>query len=776
MRVYIIQPPIVQCNTPYPSGAYLRSFFLRCAEQFPGRITSVAWHDLNIALFHAVFSHDGIAKLFELSSDEALLQAERAAACGDRHTAFNLRRYVSQSSAWTAWISTITALLCGKAQERRHEFVRSAHVPRGSRMETYLAALGRDVSADDARLLASFALADIADYITAVFDGSFSLVRYAESLCTESASFDSVVRRLDAPVLSVYYEPILESLFSSIAAELAGGSGIEALCCISVPFAGAFVPALAAARACKRRFGGRVCCVLGGGYVNTELRGMADLEFFSFADVLSYDRGYGSYYALFEAGLGTAEAADAETLCALIARRGGYRLRTKHGGSADGFFCGTEHGISAEYKKRLLAREAEATACTVPDYGGIDFTQYPRLADDENPMHRLWSDGSWLKAYLAHGCYWRQCAFCDVTLDYVRSYRMTNVRALYDGLCAQAKRTGVYGIHFVDEAAPPAALARFAQYSAQDGAPFSFWGNIRFEKTFTRDLTDFLAFAGLCGVSGGIEIAAQQGLACVCKGTDMEHIVGACAAFKESGVLVHAYMIYGYWQETPELLADSMETLRQLFAAGLLDSAFWHKFTLTRHSRVYAEWQAGGHPDLAPAEPSAREGCGLRPFAENTLSFAGERASERYAGGLEAALAAWLHGRGLHKPVSSWFSFPFPRPRVARDYIETLLAAYEKRRDGAFTEPYSERYVYVWIGGKPFAAGRNRIGWMYMGEMRYCTAFHAAETAAALWELRPRAGADSIALSLRYAPALDERVFLSVRGCGLCRLKRSFMR
>ena len=37
-------------------------------------------------------------------------------------------------------------------------------------------------------------------------------------------------------------------------------------------------------------------------------------------------------------------------------------------------------------------------------------------------MHRLWSDGRWNKLTVAHGCYWKKCSFCDVSLDYIGRY------------------------------------------------------------------------------------------------------------------------------------------------------------------------------------------------------------------------------------------------------------------------------------------------------------------------------------------------------------------
>src|SRR2546428_6272992 len=72
-------------------------------------------------------------------------------------------------------------------------------------------------------------------------------------------------------------------------------------------------------------------------------------------------------------------------------------------------------------------------------------------------MHRLWSDGHWNKLTVAHGCYWKQCTFCDVGLDYIGRYEATPRAILTDRIEALIAETGRRGFHFVDEAAPPAA-------------------------------------------------------------------------------------------------------------------------------------------------------------------------------------------------------------------------------------------------------------------------------------------------------------------------------
>ena len=197
----------------------------------------------------------------------------------------------------------------------------------------------------------------------------------------------------------------------------------------------------------------------------------------------------------------------------------------------------------------MISIEDNAARTVFPDYSAVDFGTYLCLADDANPMQRLWSDGRWLKAYLAHGCYWHSCTFCDVTLDYIKNFIPVDPAALFTHLKNQADRTGIRGIHFCDEAAPVSSLLEFALLNREAGLPLVFWGNIRLEKDFTPDAAAVLAAGGLIGVSAGLEAATEHGLKAAGKGINLESAVKTMAAFKEAGILIHAYLIYGFWNE-----------------------------------------------------------------------------------------------------------------------------------------------------------------------------------------------------------------------------------
>ena len=767
MKVVIIQPPIVQLNTPYPSGAYLQDFFKKLksfsnldsqlspaafelAKKAGYQIDSVEWKDLSIELFHRIFSKEGITQLFHNTKDKALKMALEAENQGDEITAYNLRRYVLTKESWINWIDKIVALLVENksGRETLHEFVRSAHVPRGNRMETYLTNLNREVSVDDGYLLASLALADLADYITTVYDNNFALIRYAESICASDLSKEEILKTTNSPVLKDYLSPLVENLINTVSASQQEPSF---LFCVSVPFPGTFAAAMFICKQLKSTFGKNALITLGGGYVNTALRSVNQAELAAYIDCFSYDRGYSFYTELLANGLPAAAA---------------YQTESVFGGEvAQGKANQTKTSSTSSNRQELVEIENFMTKNVAPDYEGIDFSKYPRLADDINPMHRIWSDGAWLKAYLAHGCYWHRCLFCDTKLDYVNCYKPVNIKNLYSSLLEQAKKSGVYGVHFVDEAAPPKMLEDFA--SLNKDKALTFWGNIRFEKAFSRDLADILAKGGLIGVSGGIEMACGEGLSNINKGIDIKTLVFSLAAFKEAGILTHAYMIYGYYNETPQMLIDSAETLRQLFKAGLLDSSFFHKFTLTKHSTLFAEWEAGKHPDLHPIFPKNN-------FTDYELHFKDEEKSEKYGAPLSLAVNAWMHRKSLDKPVEKWFNFPMPKPTVKKDFVEKALEEYEITKNQSYKEKMpsilsSADFAWLPDSVEILPSGKNQfqLSWVFMGEIFYSDfSFSSIKEAKSTVE-----SLQSLSLWNKTTTnvKIPEKLFKELRGKGLCK-------
>jgi radical SAM superfamily enzyme YgiQ (UPF0313 family) len=286
-----------------------------------------------------------------------------------------------------------------------------------------------------------------------------------------------------------------------------------------------------------------------------------------------------------------------------------------------------------------------------------------------NPMHRLWSDGRWNKLTVAHGCYWKKCSFCDVSLDYISRYETASASLLVDRIEQIITETGQTGFHFVDEAAPPKILKALAEELIRRRVVISWWGNIRFEKTFTPELADLLAKSGCIAMSGGLEVASNRLLDLMKKGVSVAQVAKVTKSFADAGILVHAYLMYGFPTQTVQETVDALEYVRQLFEQGCIQSGFFHRFICTVHSPV------GKNP--------AEYGIELVPlpettFAKNDVSFIDPTNVDHdlLGLGLKKAIYNFMHGVGLEEDVRTWFESldqRLPKPLVNKNFIAKAL-------------------------------------------------------------------------------------------------------
>jgi len=632
MRVLSVIPPMTQLNVPYPSTAYLTGF-LR------SRGVRAVQEDLALALVLRLFSIEGLRAIRECI--EALPRQKRSARVAAFHEQFD--RYVAS-------VGPAVAFLQGSDPSIGHRIASRNFLPEGSRFESldvYIDPDGGDPLAwafgalgvhDRARHLATLYLDDIADVLREAVDPRFEFVRYAESLALSQASFDPLAEALAAPA------NLVDRTLRDLTQE-AIERHMPDIVLISVPFPGAVYGAFRIAQSIKER-APAIRTVLGGGYANTELRELTEPRVFDYFDYVTLDDGERPLRALFDY-LG--DQRSQERLVRTYLRRNGA-VRYIDAGEPDISFA--EVGT--------------------PTWDGLPLDRYLSLLDMLNPMHRLWSDGRWNKLTVAHGCYWKKCSFCDTGLDYIARYDCADAVTLVDRIEAIIAETGQTGFHFVDEAAPPKALAALADELQRRGRAISWWGNIRFEKSFTPELCAKLADSGCIAVSGGLEVASDRLLKLMQKGVSVEQVARVTHGFSEAGILVHAYLMYGFPTQTVQDTVDALEYVRQLFEAGCIQSGYFHRFACSVHSPV------GRYPE--------RYGVTLKPlpavtFAKNDVGFIDPAGVDHDALGiaLNKALYNYMHGLGLDEDVRSWFQIRVPRCRVPRHMIARALEAGQGR-------------------------------------------------------------------------------------------------
>lgn len=628
--IALVLPPLTQLNAPYPGPAYLARALRDAGVPHTQR-------DLGIEWILRLYSRAGLTEIFDAleERDELPDPAWRALALRDQHLAA---------------IEPVVAFLQGRDRAVGPRILRTPMLPRGPRLAAAdLDGFGPLAVDDAARHLATLYLSDLADLVTSCIDPGFSLIRYQHHLAVGPAPFDPLARRLaETTILDAWLDSLADTLTAPIVA-------------ISVPFPGNLYGALRIGRRVRTR-GGRV--ILGGGYVNTELRTVSEPRLWDYVDALSLDDG------------------EAPLLGWLSWVTGGpdRRVRTTTG-----------PGVSPLPGPPIETPAAPPTSVAAW-YGDLPLGHYLQLVDSVNPAHRLWSDGRWNKITVAHGCYWRRCSFCDIQLDYIARYAPAKAEALVDAMDELVAATGQSGFHLVDEAAPPRGLRDLALELLHRGRAYTFWGNIRFEEAFTPDLCRLLAAAGMVTATGGLEVASDRLLARMEKGVTIEQVARAADAFSRAGIGVHAYLMYGFPGQTEEETVDSLEIVRQLFAAGVVRSAFWHRFVFTRHSGMARDPARYGVV-IPPLDPGS--------FADNDVPHLDPDGADhdRFDAPLPAALAAWMRGRQLDRPAHDWIVGASPSREDPRR-IECAL-----RRP--IVEPRPDAHL-VWLGGG-VSGGRGKL-------------------------------------------------------------------
>lgn len=649
-RVLLMVPPFTQLNTPYPATAYLTGF-LR------GQGVSCAQRDAGMETLLKLFTRRGLQQLFD----------EVAALPGPQPP--EVKGFLSQRRRYEDRIEPVIRFLQNRDLTLAHRICHTPFLPEGPRF----ARVGEDDWAfgslgitDRARHLCTLLLDDLGDLLSQTIAPHFGLTRYAERVAAAAPSYDPLAKLLAEP------PGLVDRMLEEVVAEALAQTQPDVVG-FTVPFPGNLYGALRAAQAVKR-LNPSIKTLLGGGYINTELRQLHEPRLFDVIDFVTLDDGERPMLCLLE------HLAGVRPVSAL------KRTFMREGSDLVLYLDGApEHDLPA-------------SALGAPTYDGLPIDRTLSVLELLNPMHRLWSDGRWNKLTLAHGCYWKKCSFCDVTLDYIGRYDPASAVELVDRIELLVRETGQTGFHFVDEAAPPLLLRALAVELLTRGVVISWWGNIRFEKTFSPDLCRLLAASGCIAVSGGLEVASDRLLQRMQKGVTVEQVARVAQAFTQAGVMVHAYLMYGFPTQTAQETVDSLERVRQLFDAGVIQSAYWHRFVATRHAPIGQD-PAAYFITLVESTPSQ--------FATNDLEHRDPEGCDHdaFGPGLDRALQAFMVGQALEQDVRSHFEFKVPAAKVARDLIQKALAQPLK----SDAERVRAQKL-VWLGGElvpqPLQGGR----------------------------------------------------------------------
>jgi len=621
--ILLITPPFTQLNTPYPATPYLKGFLntkgIDCYQI-----------DLGIEVINQLFTKHFLNILFEEAFLNKTILSE------------NSKRIYALKNEYLKTIEPVIQFLQGKNPTLGREICAGKFLPQASRFDVIDDlewAFGIMGMQDKAKHLATLYLEDLSDFIVECVDEHFGFSRYAERLGRSANSFDELFDYLQKP-LSIIENLTIDILKNHIE------KFQPKFICFSVPFPGNLTAAFRCCQFIKEHYSS-IKTAMGGGFANTELRSITETKVFHFFDFITLDDGELPIEILIENVLNNDPKSP------------NYQLLKRTFLLENGKVVFNNFSLRNDYKQLNVG---------TPDYSDLLLDQYISVIEVANPMHSLWSDGRWNKLTMAHGCYWGKCTFCDTSLDYIKLYEPIAAKTLVDKMEQLIAQTGENGFHFVDEAAPPALMRDVALEILNRNLVVTWWTNIRFEKSFTKDLCSLLKASGCVAVSGGLEVASDRLLALIQKGVTVEQVAQVTHHFTEAGIMVHAYLMYGYPTQTEQETIDSLEMVRQLFEFGVIQSGFWHQFALTAHSPIGLEPEKYKIvPDIQPIT-----------FANNDVQFKDKTGinHEKYSFGLKKSLYNFMHGICFELPLQDWFdNFRIPKTKIPKDFIRNCIAS-----------------------------------------------------------------------------------------------------
>ena len=635
--ILLITPPFTQLNTPYPATAYLKGFFnTKKMEAFQ--------MDLGIEVILALFSKEKLQSIFDTAHQNQTISST------------NAQRMYALRSHYLKAIDCVLLFLQGKNQTIARQICSENFLPKASRfdqiddLEWAFGAMGIQ---DQAKHLATLYLEDISDFIVECIDENFGFSRYAERLGQSANSFDELYESLmDEPsFIDGITLKIIDEKIQKIQPKLI---------CFSIPFPGNLYSGFKCAQYIKTHFPA-IKMAMGGGFPNTELRSLTDKRVFEFFDFITLDDGELPLELVWNSIKNPSEKSEFKRTFLL-----------KNG--------------EVFYDNSTTKNDYKQVEIGTPDYSDLLLDSYISVIEITNPMHSLWSDGRWNKLTMAHGCYWGKCTFCDVSLDYIKIYEPITAKLIVDRMEEMIAQTTENGFHFVDEAAPPALMRAVALEIISRNLAVTWWTNIRFEKSFTKDLCILLKESGCIAVSGGLEVASDRLLALIKKGVTIEQVAQTTRNLTDAGILVHAYLMYGFPTQTVQETVDSLEMVRQLFDLGIIKSGFWHQFSLTAHSPIglnTKEFQI--IPELETIT-----------FANNDIQFKDSTGIDhsKFSDGLKKSIFNFMHGIGFDLPLHKWFDFKIPQTSISKNCIANAL----QKEEFVVIKPTAK---ISWLGGIP---------------------------------------------------------------------------
>lgn len=188
-------------------------------------------------------------------------------------------------------------------------------------------------------------------------------------------------------------------------------------------------------------------------------------------------------------------------------------------------------------------------ALSAPDFDGM-------------PLRQYFAPQSVLPIQFSRGCYYKDCAFCALTLDH-QNFRQRHPEKVVDDVRQLMARYHTPFFFFTDECFALSPTKRLCSQLTEAGLGAQWTCEMRFEKNLTRELLKSMREAGCLKIVFGLESYNQRVMDFMKKGIKQEHVRRIIEDCLDLDIAVHCYILIGFPTETETEALETVAFIRE---------------------------------------------------------------------------------------------------------------------------------------------------------------------------------------------------------------------
>ena len=196
-------------------------------------------------------------------------------------------------------------------------------------------------------------------------------------------------------------------------------------------------------------------------------------------------------------------------------------------------------------------------ALAAPNFDGINFRQY-------------FAPQAVLPVQFSRGCYYKDCAFCALTLDH-QNFRQRQPEKVVEDLKTLMEKYQTPFFFFTDECFALSPTKRLCSQLIEATVNAQWTCEMRFEKNLSRDLLKQMRDAGCLKIVFGLESYNQRVMDFMKKGIKQEHVRRIVDDCLDLDIAVHCYVLIGFPTETEP---EALETMNFIVDHKRLNTSF----------------------------------------------------------------------------------------------------------------------------------------------------------------------------------------------------------